>query len=416
MPEPVDPASAAEVAAAWAEIVDIYDPVEADAAATALLRNDAEHDGPIAAALEHIRLVDQSEGGTLIPMGYGFCFERRLWRRGIEAALQARVLQQVLVWLRLKPEDGAALRNIVVRHTFHTGLGFAAPLYVPHGRFTFIVVPFVFQELLMLCSAMLSQWNDTAHAGGGWSSLLAQGSAQGLEAPPPPAFRKLVARLLTDAALDVQSPDENPVSALSGSEGWFAGIDDSSGPSDVESVLAYGALDFALAHELGHSFPPGSGATHLQTEQAADLAGFRLFAASWGWRDELLESCPLSEGARVLLGPIWFFYTSSFLFSLKQRLAHRVDAELGLDAKFSSDSEETFQIGVLAQRWQSVHGHLSGYVAEVKRLAGPISEMDEQALVHFVDHLAALTLCAERWVAELPLECLERAVALGRGP
>lgn len=413
MPEPLVSASAAEVAAAWSELADSYDPVEADSAATALLRDSAEHDAPIAAALEHIRLVDQTEGGSLIPTGYGFCFERQLWRRGIEAVLQARVLQQVLVWLRLKPEDSPALRNIVVRHTFHTDLGYASPLYVPHGRFTFIVVPFVFQELLLLCSAMLSQWSSSASLDGGWSTLLGPVQAQCLKTSPPPAFRKLVARLLTDAAFDVQSPDENSVAVLSDSPGWFSGIDESSEPTSVESVLAYGALDFALAHELGHCFPPGNNATPLQTEQAADLAGLRLFAASWGWRDEILESCPLSEGARVLLGPLWFFYTSSFLFSLKRRLAQRVERDLGREAKFLSDAEEATHLSVLAERWQSVQGWLSGYIANVKRLAGPISETDEQALVHFVAHQESLMLSTERWVAELPTECLRRAVDLG---
>lgn len=415
MSESVVPASAAEVAAAWAEIADSFDPVAADATATALLREGTEHDGPIAAALEHMRLVDQSEGGTLVPMGYGFCYERQLWRRGIEAVLQARVLQQVLVWLRLRPEDAHALRNIVARHTFHTGLGFAAPRYVPYRGFKFIVVPYVFQELLLLCSGMLSQWSTSAGPETGWSTLLAQANARVMEAPPPQLFRKLVARLLTDAALDTQSTDENPISVLSGSTGWFSGIDDSSEPTDVELVLAYGALDFALSHEIGHSFPPGDGVTHLQSEQAADLAGLRLFAASWGWRDELLESCPLGEGARVLLGPIWFFYTSSLLFSVRRMLAQRVIADLRLEAGFLGDADEVSQIGVLAQRWQGAHGWLSGYVAEVKRLAGPISQTDEEALVYFVDHLESLSLCAERWVSELPLECLNHAVKLGLG-
>lgn len=415
MPEPVVPATAAEVATAWAEIADLYDPVDADPVATQVLRDASEHEGPIAAALEHFKLVDAAEGQLLSSLGYDFCFERRLWRRGIEAVLQARVLQQVLVWAKLAPKDRAALENIVVRHTFHADLSFATPLLRRHGRFNFIVVPFVYQELLLLSAATLAQTACPRGAADAWELLDGSSTDATSNTPPPPPFRKLVARVLTSPAFDASSSAENPVSALSMSSGWFSGVDTAADPTDMESVLAYSAQDFALAHEIGHCLSAGDAETYLRTEQAADLSGLRLYAASWGWRDELLEGCPLGQGARVLLGPIWFFFSAGLLYSIKHAIARRVVRELGCDASALSDADEASHLAALAHRWHGVNVWLSAYGSEVMRLSGPISALDELRLHVLTRRLESLSLSANRWVLELPLESLRHAFNLGTG-
>lgn len=398
-----------EVVAAWAEIADGCDPTEADEQATELLRNAAEHDDAVEGALEHIRLVAQTEGVSLEDMGYEFCLERRVWRRGIEAVLQARVLQQILRWSVLVPSDRQALRRVVVRHTFYARLDYAPPSLRTNRHIKFIVVPFAYQELLLLAAASLSQMILSTGVNDPWSCL-DHVPEQSSEAPP--AFRKLVARVVTSAAFDTQTASKDPVSSLAQLDGWFSCIDILEDTTSLEAALIYSAQDFALSHELGHCLSPAGARTYLDAEQEADVSGLRLFAASWGWRDEILNECPLGQGARILLGPIFFFFTAALLFDIRRLLSERIGHNFNIDTEFLTDAQDKLHLSDLSLRWKNVHRHLSFYVEEVKQLAGPFDIDDERKLNNFICALQKLSSGVGSWLAGLSDDNLISAIRL----
>lgn len=407
--------TANDVIAIWSEIASLYDPTEADPVATALLRNPAEEEGTIAHAIEHMKLVGQTEGNFLGSMGYEFCLERSLWRKGIEAVLQARALQQVLVWASRFPEHRQQLQRVVVRHTFDAGFHLASPQLRPYKGINFIVIPFVYQELLLLPAAALAELLATSDAVVSWDFLRAAPSSLS-DSQAPRAFRKLVARILTGEVFDPNTDDENAVSVLSRSGGWFAGVDNDYQPGSIESVLGYSGQDFAIAHELGHLFPfnsTGEGG-HLHTEIEADIVGYRLYVLSWGWRDEVLEDCPIGESARTLLGPIWFFFTAGLLFAVRQGLKQRIAQELDRDADFLGAAKDDEHVGFLASRWMRMRAQLNCYAEVVVRFGGTFSTEDAQRIANLVSALDEFAGQVGRWLAELPARDLLLAVQLVR--
>jgi len=56
-------------------------------------------------------------------------------------------------------------------------------------------------------------------------------------------------------------------------------------------------------------------------ERDADEMGFHLYSTSWGWRDELLDPCPMSQGTRILVGPLMFHLFMRWHLALRQGLA-----------------------------------------------------------------------------------------------
>lgn len=408
--------TADEVIRAWAEIAIYYDPTEGDPAADALLKNPLEHDETVEGALDHIRMLDRHEGNLLGPMDYEFCLDRRLWRRGLEAVLQARVLQQVLVWGHRSPADRAALRGIVVRLTFDTNFCYAPPLIRQHKGINFVVMPFVYQELLLLPAAALAELHASRSDGDCWHLLTDPLTGLSGDAPPPRSFRKLVARMITSKAFDPNIDGENPVAFLSRASPWFMGVDDDApDPEDIVTVLGYSAQDFALAHEIGHcaSEDGGSEEGGIQAEMAADLAGFRLFAASWGWRDEVLEGCPLQSTARILLGPIWFFFTASLLAGIRQGLLNCVATRLDcFDTEFLGGTEDEAHVNALTSRWQKVRLNLNAFGEEVLKLGGSFTEQDVSRLANLVEAIDDLTSRIGSWLNSMPDQDLLEAVRL----
>lgn len=408
--------TADEVIRAWGEIANLYDPTEGDSAADALLRNPLEHAETVEGALNHIRMLDRHEGNLLGPMDYKFCLDRRLWRHGLEAVLQARVLQQVLVWGNRSPADQAALRGIVLRLTFDTNYCYAPPLIRQHRDINFVVMPFVYQELLLLPAAALAELHASRSDGDCWHLLTTPVSRLSDDAPPPRSFRKLVARMITNNAFDPNIDRENPVALLSRASPWFKGVDDDAPePEDIVTVLGYSGQDFALAHEIGHRISKDGGDEEgdLQAEMAADLAGFRLFAASWGWRDEVLDGCPLQSTARILLGPIWFFFSASLLVVLRQELLNRVATTLDcFNTDFLGGTKDEAHASALTSRWRQVRLTLNAFGEEVLKSGGAFTEQDVARIANLVEAIDDLTSRVGGWLNSMPDQDLLNAVRL----
>lgn len=406
--------TASEVAAVWARIAALNDPIDGDPIAIALLRNPEEEQAPIAQAIEHMKGLDAAENGLLTTMGYEFCLERELWRRGIEAILQARALQQILVWVQRFPAHRPLLEGVVLRHTFYAGFRYPTPALRPFGGFNFVLMPYVYQELLLLPAAALAELFPAPVGGDVWSFITEDRPLDLDGVPVPRQFRKLVARIVTSEVFDPNEDNEYPIAVLSRSKGWFGGVDDHQDPGSLETVFGYSGQDFAIAHELGHLLAPSAAGsdTYLQGEVAADAAGFRLFALSWGWRDEVIEECPLSEQARTFIGPIWFFFTARLLYAVRQELKTRVSHAFDVDLDFLGHGEEEEHLSTLAQRWASLHQLLGNYVDSLMEFGGTFNADDGQRIARLVGALDAFNRQVPVWLADMPDESLLEAVRL----
>lgn len=412
MPDGCKQLTSEKIIAAWREIADSCDPTEADEVAMKLLRDAAEHDARIEEALDYMRFVACQEGFSLEDIGYAFCLERTLWRSGIESVLQARVLQQILRWSALASADCDSFGCPVVRHTFYARMDYATPSLRKNRDVNFIVIPSAYQELLMLSASATKQMLRSAGIVEFWSCLGDLPSQHIVEREVPQAFRRLVARIITSEAFDTLSTEQSPLSSLSDAGEWFSHVDEIEETSAPEATLIYSAQDYALSHELGHCLCPSEGLPYLESEQVADIAGLRLFTASWGWRDEILEECPLGQGARILLGPLFFFFSAALLFECRQALADRIKRTFEIDTGFLTDARDSTHLNHLSLRWRSARLHLISYTDEVKRQSGPFRDSDERGINNFLSTLNILSSAVSSWIAAIPDASLSDAVRL----
>ena len=401
--------SSEDVISSWAAIEHLYDPIAADEDAKAVLHESARHIDGIEEAIKHIDLIDSEHAGALSRLGYGFCKDPGVWRTKTEAVLQARALQQVAACCHSLGRDDSRLARIVVRHTFDPRFHMPTPSWIPHpaSGLSFIVMPFVYQEILLLTAKSVVQFVTGSSNGDVWNALEANNS-QDFSAyrPAPPALRQFIARLLTAEAFDPIDPGENPFSRLKTLSPWFADASETVGePTPFETALAYSAQDFSISHELGHSLTDASQVDVidlLQVEIAADEAGFGLYAVSWGWRDEILEGTPLSQAARIVLGPLWFYFTATLTFTLMTLVAARVAAVSPANMESFSGKCHLNHIEQLAQRWQGASNLLSRHISLVKSYSGEFSSEDEEMLMRLVGLLDGYVRSLQHWVASIP--------------
>lgn len=393
-----------EIKAAWGQIALGYDPIVGSDEAQQLLRNPAEHEEGISKALEHIRLIDHTTNGVVSRLGYEFCFESCIWTRAGEAVLQARALQQIATWCEAHPEDDPMLRNVVVRHTFDPDHSFAPPQHVPFGGFHFLVMRFAYQELLMLSARALVEVITGRVDGSAWEFLARESTTGQVTGEAPGPLRQLVGRILTGATFHPLF-DENPLEQLCKRSNWFEKATESygNGITSLEVVLSYSGQDFAIAHELGHCLATKSFESRFDEECAADLAGLGLYALSWGWRDEILDECPLDQAARISLGPTWFFYTAKLLSTIRSLSLSRW-RRLGLESKSTVLLDDMDELSLIGARWKSNEGAVQGYLEEVQR-RGFVNKPDS----HFILRNLARTMDAfisalEDWIEDIPKE------------
>lgn len=405
----------AAIDAAWDRVAHQLDPVHGDAEADALLRDHATERPGIECAIEHIELVNTTDGGAIDALGYGFAHDPLVWRRASEAVYQARALQQLGHWCSINQADSPALVNVVLRQTFATSFAFGTPRHVVDAvaePIHFVVVPFAYAELLMLSAKTLNALIAGDEASDAWAVLSATVSDA---AAPPPAMRQLLARLLTDHAFHASEPGDNPTAILQAHSTWFEYDEGDRAPGALETHLSYAALDFAIAHEIGHRIlhhlapdTPGG----LLLEEGADLVGLRLFAASWGWRDDVFEGCPLSDGGRVLLGPIWFFHSASVLLTLQRLLGERLHAVAPTAPLAKARHKPARHLATVVERWSRQKAILAQY-AEIADAHGAISDgRDAEVLRRLAAALDALARALPRWVEQIPEEDLRFCAAM----
>lgn len=407
--------SAERLRSEWSKIEVWFDPLESDPEAAELLRSHGEHASVIKEAVDHMKLIDRVTGGAIRALGYEFCYEPALWRRGGEAVLQARLLQQLAAWWGDAPLDEHLLRNVVVRHTFFTSYAFATPRLKSAGDVHFLIIPFVYQELLMLCMKAVDELAAGLPGSDPWYRIAEIGRGTPGDLSAPPAMRRLLARIVTDSAFDPTLPGANPAEELRLRSEWFASAAEGDAAGEFESVVSYAATDFAISHELGHRILDAADAECADgddLEAQADLIGFRLFVLSWGWRDELLEACPMCEAFRMLLGPIGFFYSAGLLFHINQAIGARLQTIVPDSRLAGVRSKGQTHLGQLKDRWQRMLHLTAGYLAVLEERGFSLEDTDLEKLAAVITSLRRLTDRVTVWIEEIPADDLR--IALGQ--
>lgn len=301
------------------------DPVAGDAAAEALLYNPPEEAAAIQANIEGLTRVRDAYPQFFETYAYEWAFAPSVYRRAMEANLQTRALQ-LLASLHANPHTPPAFDfgNVIVRHTFQTSTEPGTPLHLPFQGRHLIVSPFSFQEFVLLfCRALI---DSTAGLTGGWDAFT---QFEAFDDRVSPFLRQALLRSLTSDAFHPGFAGETPMDRVKRESAWFADAAEAGEVDDaIETPLTFSLIDFALAHEIGHALHRHDGLKReadlrLTMEQDADVMGFALYSASWGWRDELLDRCPLNQGPRILLGPLIFHLFIKWHVALRQGLEFR---------------------------------------------------------------------------------------------
>lgn len=400
-----------QINTAWNGIAHTLDPLHADTEADILLRNREVESPGIEAALQHIELIDRTIGGVVDELGYGFVRDAGVWRRSNEAVFQARALQQLSRWWKISPDDRPFLDGVVVRHTFATGFAFGTPQHIPAGDIHFIVVPYAYLELLMLTAKAFDVVLAGCEEGDAWTPLVGTDNVD-RSSTIPGALKQLFARILTDHAFHPAVPGENPTDALKRAFAWFEYTDGDRSAGALETHLSYSALDFALAHELGHRIIHSATATPpkgLELELLADTMGFRLFAASWGWRDDIVADAPIGLGGRVLLGPIWFFYSARLLFTLRSLLGQRMSDIAPRSPAAIELSKPNKHVALLHQRWGEQKRILEQYTSALAGSGEDITEEDLRILARLSDEAIAMIDALPGYIEAIPEDAIAYA-------
>lgn len=316
-----------DIHSAWARANATYgfDPVAGDAAAIALLHNPPGEADLIDANIAGIDRVRAEHPELFESEDYDWAFDRRVYRRALEANLQARALQ-MLGAARSAPNGPKDVEfgKVVLRYTFEAGTDPCSPFHAPVEGINFIVSPFAFHEFVLL---LTRAFIDSAGAAGGWEGFL---DWQNFPEIASPYLRQAILRSVTSDAFHSSFTGESPVDEVKRRSPWFAEARETGDIADgVETPLTCSLIDFALAHELGHVLHRHDSLTRepdlrLEREQDADVMGFALYNLSWGWRDEILDGAPLNQGPRILLGPLMFHLFIRWHVALRQGicLAH----------------------------------------------------------------------------------------------
>lgn len=389
------------------------DPVFGDAEAEAHLHKAPSDMARLPANIAGMKTIRSIEPAFFAAHDYAWVFEPSVWRRSLEANYQARALQQLSgLWRSPHRPDGLQFENVVLRETFHTGADPCTPFHIAIEEANFIVVPFSFNEFALLLVRAFLDWAGCLEAG--WPGLH---TPQPSEREPSPFLRHAILRLLTSDAFQPGFHGPTPMERVKRRSSWFAPAQEfDDADRDMVTHLSYALIDFAIAHELGHSVLGHAGENapsclRLDKEHGADAMGFQLFATSWGWRDEILDTCPLSQGARILVGPLIFHMFVKWHLALRagiSRVALRCgDVSTSLLRSFDTDSTES------AARSNAAFTQMSQYEDEIARRGYKLNADDTAIYQRLTESMVGFLFHVMEAGASVPDEDYRIAVEVG---
>ena len=406
-----------EIASKWSEANAIYgfDPITGDATGETALHNlECERDAINENVAGLIRVRDECPS-FFDAFDYDWAFEPSVYRRALEANLQTRAVQ-LLAMLHRNPTtpSGFAYSNVVVRYTFQSSTDPCTPFHAPHSDAHFIVAPFSFLEFVLLLTRAFLDSAGAARTG--WKGFL---NFEGFpKKNVSPFLRQAVLRALTTDAFHSSFTGESPIDAAKAKSAWFAEAAETGDVSEgVEVPLTYALTDFALAHELGHVLHGHKGLARepdlrLQREQDADVTGFALYNSSWGWRDELMDPCPLNQGPRILLGPLLFHLFIRWHLAIRLGLATRALRNKEAAGRVNAQglkSESTEAEARSAVAFQQL-GH---YEAQIRNRGAAFTEQDAKLYHAIAKAGSEFALHIVQATSEIPEEDYAIAQSLG---
>lgn len=304
-----------------------FDPVYGDEIATGFLYDRPEDAEALSDNIAGMEMVKSKYPEFFSAFDYEWAFQKKAWRKPLEANFQARLFQMMGAFWRVSKEiRHYDYSNVVARYTFESSTENATPFHTAIDSCHFIVSPFSFNEFLML---LTRSFIDSLHGDGTWNSI---SSFSGLKREISPFLRQAILRHITTEAFHSSFPGDSPLEIVKSKSVWFSSASDEGKVCEsLETALTYSITDFALAHELGHRLLEHSGKSvvsdlRLKKELEADNLAYSIFVASWGWRDEILDDCPFSPGARVMMGPVMFHMFISWVRALRVAVAKRTES------------------------------------------------------------------------------------------
>jgi len=368
-----------EVLAISQEAVDLFglDPVAGDAEAEALLYNKPDDKPAILANIEGLKRIRAVHPAFFEAFDYGWAFAPEVYRNKMEANLQARAVQ-FLAALHGNPNtpDAFDFAGVIVRYTFQTSTEPSTPFHLPYRGRHLVFSPYSFQEFVLLfIRALIDSLPGSSR---GWAAF--EGFRE-FGGEVSSFLRQALLRALTSDAFHPGFPGETPMDRVKRESAWFAAASETGEIDEaVEVPLSVSLIDFALAHELGHALHGHDGMTReadlrLQREQDADVMGFALYNSSWGWRDELLDGCPLNQGTRILLGPLLFHLFIKWHVGLRQGLAFRALA--GGGPLSGSVDQLGREAGDSRARTDVTFRQVGAYEAQIRARGAVVTKEDE---------------------------------------
>lgn len=314
-----------------------FDPVELDEEAKMLLHRDSFDIDGIDASIKHMNMLRDNVPGFFKEYNYEWAFDANVWRKSLEANFQARAFQQLSsLWSLPNKPNNLDFSNVVLRYTFASNVDPCTPNYITYEDISFLRMPYSFSEMVMLFTRAFS---DLVKCNADvWEFTLPNDDYVS------PYIKQILLRHLTDDNFHSSDPGENPADTVKRESGWFSDATKGTKKQDnLEILLSYSLIDFAIAHELGHRLlcHKHNENDYLFRDQdkeiEADRLGFTLYATSWGWRDEIIAENLLSEGARILVGPLIFHMFNEWYMTLKTAiLLLKKNSNIATSAKYST--------------------------------------------------------------------------------
>jgi hypothetical protein len=357
----------------------------------------------IADAVVHGELIAQAVPSFFSAFDYAWALNPKSYTSGRDAVFQMRALQQLScahAWSMRPPEWD--LGGIVVGSTSAFRTNDMIPVVRRDGAARIIVFPHAFNVLGSLLVKAFCQW--AGDEGSDWR-LLSPLDAIDPNLAAPAAVRQAVADYLAANDFAPFNDGGRPSLALGAFSPWFAPAKGDlldPGAGEVERILAYVVFDFALSHELGHAICGQAGEVSdlapLERDFEAGGASLNLFARSWGWRDEILDPCPLSSAARNVLGPILFVWLGECISMLSSAVEARFLDRIPAEHRESWRRNAKTRVDDQERRNAAIMGLVGGYPDHMRSLGADFPAEHERALRDLIGNAARFNAALGGWI------------------